>query len=291
MTRPVWLRELLRRPTGAFGVVVILVVAITGIVSLFWTPYDIIATNVDDRWQGPSSSHWLGTDQVGHDTFSWLLAGTQTAWIVMLGSTALATVIGVVLGALGGLGGRYIREPIAVLIDVLIAFPVLLVAMLFAASLGGSLLVVILAVGIGYGVNIARVIRPEIRRVARADYLLAARAAGAGRFMSALRHIVPNVGPVLIVQLSLVAAMSLLVESGLTYLGYGAPAGTPSWGRLLANTQAYISMEPVSVLWPGLTITVAVLGLTLLGDALREALDPRLKRSSTAPMETKGEAA
>lgn len=279
---PAWLRELLRRPTGVFGVIVLVLLLLAATVSVFWTPYPLLEQDVADRWQGPSLEHPLGTDQIGRDTLSWLLAGSRTTVFVAFFSALAAGVIGVTLGAVGALSRRWVSEPLTVFIDILIAFPTLLIAMLIAATFGGSLLVVVVAVGIAGGVSIARVTRPEVRIINRSDYVLAARAGGVGRLRSLFTHVVPNVAPIVIVQLSLIAALSILAEAGLSYLGYGAPSGTPSWGRSLADSQRYITAQPAAVLWPGLTITLTVLGLTLLGDALREAIDPRLKRAGRA---------
>ncbi|MDQ1205715.1 ABC transporter permease [Microbacterium sp. SORGH_AS_0862] len=281
-TRRGILREVWRRPGGAYGLIAVAAVLVAAALSLVWTPYPLLQQNVVEKWQGPSPEHWLGTDQIGRDTFSWLMAGARTTVFVSVLSAVIAGALGVVLGALGALTPRWVSESLAVLIDVLIAFPTLLIAMLFAASLGGSLWVVVAAVGIAGGVSIARVVRPEIRIADRSDFVLAARAAGVRRTRIIRRHIVPNVAPVMIVQLSLIAAVAVLAEAGLSYLGYGAPAGTPSWGRSLAESQRFIGVQPVAVLWPGLTITLTVLGLSLLGDSLREAADPRLRRSRPA---------
>jgi peptide/nickel transport system permease protein len=274
-------REVVRRPGGAYGVAVIAIVLAAAALSLVWTPYPLLAQDVAAKWQGPSPAHLLGTDQIGRDTFSGLLAGSRTTVFVATVAAAAAAVIGVTLGALGALTPRWVSEPLTVLVDILIAFPTLLIAMLFAASLGGSLWVVVAAVGVAGGVSIARVVRPEIRIADRSDFVLAARAAGVGRTRIIRRHIVPNTAPVVIVQISLVAAGAVLAEAGLSYLGYGAPAGTPSWGRSLADSQRFIAVQPEAVLWPGLTITLTVLALALLGDALRDAVDPRLSRRSS----------
>ncbi|MFT4279933.1 ABC transporter permease [Microbacterium sp.] len=276
------LAELWRRPGGAYGLLVVVLVFAAAVVSLLWTPYPLLQQDVADKWQGPSLDHWLGTDQIGRDTFSWLLAGARTTVFVSVLSAVIAGALGVVLGALGALTPRWVSEPLAVLVDILIAFPTLLIAMLFAASLGGSLWVVVAAVGIAGGVSIGRVVRPEIRIADRSDFVLAARAAGVRRARVIRRHVVPNVAPVVIVQISLIAAVAVLAEAGLSYLGYGAPAGTPSWGRSLAESQRFIGVQPAAVLWPGLTITLTVLGFSLLGDALREAVDPRLRRARAA---------
>ena len=206
------------------------------------------------------------------------MAGSRTTVIVAIGAGVVATVIGVALAALGALTARWMRESVAVFVDILIAFPVLIIAMMISAVWGGSLWVVIWSVGIGFGVNIARVTRPELRRVLHSDFVLAGRASGLSPLQNLWRHLLPNVAPVFIVQLSWGMAVAVLAEAGLSYLGFGAPVTEPSWGLLLAELQQYITVYPLSVLWPGLAITFTVLGLNLLGDALREATDPTLSR-------------
>jgi peptide/nickel transport system permease protein len=264
----------------------ILLLVVSAIVSSFWTPHDPFAADPYSAWKTPSAAHLFGTDGIGRDIFSYVFAATRTTLIVAVLSGALSTLVGVGLSALGSLTARWVREATAVLLDILIAFPVILIAMLLSSILGGSLGVVITAVGIGYGVSIARVSRGEIRRVRGTDYVLAARASGVSSPGVLVRHILPNVAPVFIVQLSLSMATSILAESGLSYLGYGASAQTASWGRLLNDLQVYISIHPGSVLWPGLAITLTVLAFNLLGDAVREASDPQLRsarRRSPAP--------
>jgi peptide/nickel transport system permease protein len=277
--RGVWLRELLRRPAGAFGAAVILVLLVCAVVSLVWTPQDPFATDPFTKWQAPSGAHLFGTDAAGRDIFSYVFAATRTTVLVAVLASLVAAVVGIALAALGSLGPRWVREPVAVLIDILIAFPVLLIAIMLSAVFGPSLTAVVVAVGIGFGVNIARVSRGEIRRVARTGYVLAARAAGLGPLRTLRDHVVPNIAPVFIVQLSLSAAVAVLSEAGLSFLGYGAPPSTPSWGRLLADLQNYVTIYPLTVIWPGLAITLTVLGLNLFGDGLREATDPRLRSS------------
>ena len=279
---PRWFAEVVRRPGGVFGLLVVTLVLLAALVSFVWTPYPLLATDTSRGWLAPSVEHVLGTDQIGRDVLSWLLAGSRTTVLVVLAATSLAAVVGIPLGALGALAPPRWSEPVVVLVDVLVAFPVLLVAMLLAAPFGGSLAVVVVAVGCGAGVAVARVTRPEVLRVSQSDIVLAARASGVGAVGRLVQHIVPNVGPVVIVQLSQAAGASILAEAGLTFLGYGAPSSTPSWGRSLADAQAYIGVAPVSVVWPGLAIAVTVLALTLLGDALREAGDPRLRRGPVA---------
>lgn len=273
-----WFARLWATTTGRFGVIVVVVVVATAIVSLFWTPFDPGATDVANRWALPSWPHVLGTDATGRDLLSLIMAGSRTTVVVAVGAGIIATVIGVALAALGALTARWVRESVAVFVDILIAFPVLIIAMMIAAVFGGSLWVVIWSVGIGFGVNIARVTRPELRRVLQSDFVLAGRASGLTPAQNLWRHLLPNVAPVFIVQLSWAMAVAVLAEAGLSYLGFGAPVTSPSWGVLLADLQQYLTVHPLSVLWPGLAIAFTVLGLNLLGDGLRESTDPTLSR-------------
>lgn len=284
---PRWLGRLWGTPTGRFGIIVVVVIAVTALVSLFWTPFDPQASDIGERWLPPSWPHLLGTDDTGRDILSLLMAGARTTVFVSIGAGIVATVVGISLAALGALTARAVRETVAVLVDILIAFPVLLIAMMISSVWGGSLWVVIWAVGIGFGVNIARVTRPELRRVQQSDFVLAGRAAGLTPSQSLVRHLLPNVAPVFIVQLSWSMAVAVLAEAGLSYLGFGASVVEPSWGLLLADLQRYIGVHPLSVIWPGLAITITVLALNLLGDGLREATDPTL-RHRAAEIHTPG---
>lgn len=272
------LRRLWRLSTGRFGLIVVAVILVTAALSVVWTPFDPQQVDIPNRWAPPGWPHVLGTDGTGRDILSLLIAGSRTTVIVAVGAGLVATVIGLALAALGALTRRWAREAVAVTVDILIAFPVLLIAMMISAVWGGSLWVVIWAVGIGFGVNIARVTRPELRRVLLSDFVLAGRASGLTPAQNLVRHLLPNVAPVFIVQLSWGMAVAVLAEAGLSYLGFGAPPTEPSWGLLLAQLQQYLTVYPLSVLWPGLAITFTVLGLNLLGDGIRDATDPTLSR-------------
>ncbi|KHK98861.1 peptide ABC transporter permease [Microbacterium mangrovi] len=270
------LRRLWSLGTGRFGLIVVAVVVITAAVSLVWTPFPPLQTDIGAAWLPPSWPHLLGTDALGHDILSMIMAGARTTVIVAVGAGLIATVIGMALAVLGALTARWLRESVAVFVDILIAFPVLIIAMMIAAVWGGSLWVVVWAVGIGFGVSIARVARPELRRVLHADFVIAGRASGLTNAQNLRRHLMPNVLPVFIVQLSWGMAVAVLAEAGLSYLGLGAPVTQPSWGQLLQQLQQYLAVHPLSAVWPGLAIMFTVLGLNLLGDALREATDPTL---------------
>lgn len=281
-SRWAWLGRLWRLSTGRFGIAVVVAVVLIALVARFWTPFDPQQVDIANRWALPGWPHLLGTDASGRDILSLVMAGARTTVWVAVGAGVVATVLGITLAALGALTVRWVRESMAVLVDVLIAFPVLLIAMMITAVWGGSLWVVIWAVGIGFGVNIARVTRPELRRVLHSDFVLAGRASGLTPAQNLYRHLLPNVAPVFIVQLSWGMAVAVLAEAGLSYLGFGAPVTEPSWGVLLAELQQFLTVYPLSVLWPGLAITLTVLGLNLLGDGLREATDPTLSRGRGA---------
>ncbi|WP_434812328.1 ABC transporter permease [Microbacterium sp. bgisy189] len=282
MRIPGWLRRLWRTASGRFGVIVVVVVGVTALIARFWTPFDPIDVDIPGAWQSPNWPHLLGTDNTGRDILSLLMAGARTTVWVAAGAGLVATLLGLALAALGALTARWVRESTAVLVDILVAFPVLLIAMMLSSVWGGSLLVVIVSVGIGFGVNVARVTRPELRRVLHSDFVVAARASGLTGGQVLMRHLLPNVAPVFIVQLSWGMAVAVLAEAGLSYLGFGAPVTEPSWGVLLSDLQLHITTHPLSVVWPGLAITLTVLGLNLLGDGLREATDPTLSQRTAA---------
>ncbi|MCT9002866.1 ABC transporter permease [Microbacterium memoriense] len=277
-----WPARLWALSTSRFGIIVIAIVGLVAVISVFWLPFDPKSVDIANRWAPPGWPHVLGTDGSGRDIASLLMAGARTTVWVALGAGVIATLIGLALAALGALTVRWVRESIAVFVDILIAFPVLLIAMMISAVWGGSLWVVIVSVGIGFGVNVARVTRPELRRVLHSDFVLAGRASGLSPWQNLWRHLLPNVAPVFIVQLSWAMAVAVLAEAGLSYLGFGAPPTEPSWGLLLAELQSFISVHPLTVVWPGLAITLTVLGLNLLGDGLRDVTDPTLSRRGAA---------
>lgn len=271
------MRQLIRSPRGAFALAVLALLAITALVSLFWLPANPNQSNISEAWQSPSPTHWLGTDSSGRDIASRLMAGARVTVLVVLGAALVSGLIGLGLAIISALGPRKLREPLIIFIDVLIAFPTLLLAIMLAAVFGSGIPVVIVSVGIGYGVQIARVVRAELRQINAEDFILAARASGLSRWAILRMHLLPNAAPVFVVQLSLAMGLAILAEAGLSYLGFGAPPSVPSWGLMLQESQSQIAIHPAVVMWPGLAITLTVLAFYLLGDALREAMDPRLR--------------
>ncbi|GAA1785691.1 ABC transporter permease [Leucobacter iarius] len=268
-------------PGGIAAAAILVALVLVALLSLAWLPADPNAASAQRLWLDPSPAHPLGTDGSGRDVAARLMAGTRVTLAVLLGTGALAAVIGLALALIGGLGPRRLRETVAVAIDVLVAFPTVLLAMMLAAVFGSGIPIVIAALGVAFGVGIGRVLRAELRQVAELDYILAARAVGLPRATILRRHLLPGVRPVLLVQLSLAIGLSVLAEASLSYLGFGAPPEVPSWGLMLAEAQRVIQVHPLAALWPGLAITLVALACYLLGDALRDALDPGVGRRVT----------
>ena len=278
MRIPVIARALLRSRSGLAGTVLVGVLVLSALVSLVWTPYDPTRARPQDGWLLPfSGGHVLGTDRLGRDELSQLLAGARATLLTAVLAAAVAAVVGLALALTAVLVPRWIGAAVVQLTDVLIAFPVLLIAMILTAVYGGSTWTVVGAVGIGTGVNLARVARAEAGRVLNTDYVLAAHAAGSGTWRTVRKHLLPNIAPTRVVQLSLVLSVAVLAEAALSFLGFGAPAPAVSWGRMLHEQQQYIAARPLLVIWPGLAVAASVLGFNLLGDGLREAADARLR--------------
>ena len=271
-----------RRRTANLTVIVggalVGLVVLACLVSFFWLPYDPTVVDATVRLQGPSAAHWLGTDSFGHDIASVIIAGSRTTLLVGVVAVAVAAVIGVPIGVIGGSTGRRAGTWLMRWNDIMQAFPALLLAIIFGAIWGGSAVTAMIALGIGTAPAFARVSRGSTMQVMSREYILAARAAGRGWWFTAVRHILPNIGGVLIVQASVNFAVAVLAEAELSYLGLGTPAPTPSWGRMLQESQTYVFGNPLLVVWPGCAIAVTVLGFNLLGDGLRDILDPRLER-------------
>lgn len=286
------LRTVWRRGTGKFALIVLGLWVVVSVVSLFWTPLPITETDGYNVWATPSAEHWLGTDGTGADILSWLMAGSRTNLLIVILTVAFSAALGLLLIAAMVSRSSALANTSVVAVDALISIPTVLIALILAVPLGASVTVIVVACGFGYGLNLARVARPQALLAARSSYVESAVANGASGIRVLFSHIVPNILPVLLVQLSLSAGTSVLAEAGLTYLGVGVPSGTPSWGHSLSTTVRFISVYPLTVLWPGLVVTVVVVALNLFGDALRDAVDPvtnpALRRVADAGQERKG---
>jgi peptide/nickel transport system permease protein len=250
--------------------------------SLVWTPHDVTGVSIPNRLQPPSTAHPFGTDHLGRDMVSMLMVGAQTSIAVALVAVGIGMGLGVPLGlAAAATRGSVLDEIIMRGNDLVFAFPSLVIAILITARYGPSATNAILAIGIFNIPVFARVARGGALPLWTLDYVLAARTAGKGRLRISVEHVLPNIMNLLIVQATIQFSLGILAEAALSYVGLGAQPPIPSWGRMLAEAQTMIYSHPALALLPGLAIVLMVLGLNLLGDGLRDRLDPRLRRSRT----------
>ncbi|WP_420412703.1 ABC transporter permease [Roseibium sp.] len=252
------------------------------LISLVWVPYDTTVLNIANRMKLPSWTHLLGTDQFGRDILSMIMVGARTSIAVALVAVGIGMIIGVPFGlAAAARKGGWLDEVIMRANDLVFAFPSLLIAVMITAVFGASALNAIIAIGIFNIPVFARLTRGAALSLWNRDYILAARVAGKGPARISLEHILPNVANLLIVQGTIQFSLGILAEAGLSYVGLGAQPPTASWGRMLADSQTMISLAPHLALFPGLAILLTVLGLNLMGDGLRDLLDPKLRRART----------
>jgi len=263
-------------PTLWVGVTLVGLVVLAAVTSFVWTPYDPVLVDAPSRLLRPSMAHWLGTDSLGRDVFSQMLVGARTTLFVGVIAVGVGAIVGTPLGLVAAMSGRFVSEAILRFIDLLLAFPALLLAILFGAVWGASTLTAMLAIGIATAPAFARLVRANALQVLSTEYVLAARVAGKRTSVIALRHVLPNVAGLLIVQASVSYGIAVLAESGLSYLGFGTPPPTPSCGRILQESQILLFNDPLLSLWPASAIALAVLGFNLLGDGLRDRFDPQL---------------
>lgn len=258
------------------GAVLVTIVVLMALLSFVWTPQDPLATDPVARLLPPGGDHHLlGTDALGRDVASLILAGSRVPLAVGAVAVTISFVLGVPYGiaaAMNHRGAWMMRWN-----DIVQAFPPLLLAIVLAAVFGGGTLTAMVALGIGAAPGVARIVRSGTNQVLSREYALAARAAGRGPWFTAVRHVLPNIRGILIVQASVGFALAVLAEAALSFLGLGTPAPTPSWGRTLQEAQAVLYVQPWLVVWPGLAIALTVLGFNLLGDGLRDLFDPRLE--------------
>lgn len=249
------------------------------LLSFVWTPYDVTLLSIPTKLSPPSAEFWLGSDHFGRDTLSMLMVGGRTSIAVAIVAVGIGMLVGVPLGlAAAARSGGWLDELIMRSNDLIFAFPSLVIAILITAVFGPSAVNAILAIGIFNIPVFARVTRAGALGIWTLDYIMAARVSGKNTARISREHILPNISNMLIVQGTIQFSLGILAEAGLSYIGLGAQPPTPSWGRMLAEAQTMIYTAPRLALLPGLSIIAMVLGLNLIGDGLRDLLDPRIQR-------------
>lgn len=259
------------------GAVLVGLIVLAALVSFLWTPFDPTQVDAALRLQGPSGAHWLGTDRFGRDLVSQLMVGARTTLYVGVVAVGVAAVVGTPLGVSAAAGPRWLGEIVLRANDIVLAFPALLLAIMFGAAFGASTLTAMIAIGIATVPSFARLARATALQVLNTEYVLAARSAGRTGLAISVRHVLPNIAGLVIVQCSVSFGIAVLAEAALSYLGLGTQPPTPSWGRMLQESQELLAVQPRLLIVPGVAIAVAVLGFTLLGDGLRDRFDPRLE--------------
>jgi peptide/nickel transport system permease protein len=267
-----------RHRSFALGGVLVALLIATATLSLVWTPYPAAEIDIPNKLLPPDASHWLGTDSLGRDIVSLLLVGARSSIAVGVIAVGIGIAFGVALGLLAAARRGWVEELVMRLSDFTLAFPALLTAIILTAIYGPGLAISIVAIGIFNIPEFARITRASANAVWAREYVLAARACGKGRFRITFEHVLPNIAAILIVQATIRFAIAILAEAALSYLGLGTQPPTPSWGRMLNEAQTLLFQAPQLAIWPGLAIALSVLGLNLMGDGLRDLLDPRLAR-------------
>lgn len=257
----------------AVGGILFGAIAVIGLISLLWTPFTFDDTS-GGRLQPPSAEHWAGTDRLGRDLFTQLMIGARLALTVGFGSVLIAAIVGIGLGLLAAVARRWVDDALTSLLDIAIAFPTLLLAMLIVAWRGASVDSAILAIGLAGSAVIARLTRIAATRVLAMDYVTAARTSGTGRLGIVLRHVLRNVWPTLIVPLALQFGGAVGAEASLSYLGLGSPPPNASWGRMLEEAQSTVLVAPTAAILPGVLLVAFIIGANLLADGLRDIADP-----------------
>jgi len=272
------LHRLTLRTNALVGSAILALVVLATVFGTVHTPYDPLALSFTERLASPSSAHLMGTDHFGRDVFSRLLIGAQVSLGVSLATVLLAVAAGVLIGAVCGFLGGAVDRAVMTVMDAFMAFPGLMLALGIMAVLGPSTYGVVFALGLAYTPSVVRVMRGCVFSIREREFVEASRAMGNGRFYTLLRHVVPNcVGPLTVLSTALFA-FALLSESALSFLGLGVPPPRASWGGMLAESRQHIDSAFWLGLFPGVAISVTLLGINLFGDALRDRLDPRMHR-------------
>ena len=268
-------RRLRRRRTAMWGLGVVLMFTLMALLAPWLGLQDPIATSWGAIRKAPSAAHWFGTDEIGRDVFARVVWGTQASLLAGVVSVSISLLIGVPLGLLAGFVGGWVDMVIARITDAFLACPFLILAIALAAFLGPSLSNAMMAIGISAAPIFVRLTRGQVMQVKVEDYIEAARAVGNPPWRIALRHVLPNTLPPILVQATLAIASAVIAEASLSFLGLGQQPPAPSWGSMLNTAKNYVEQAPWMAIWPGASIFLLVLSFNILGDGLRDALDPR----------------
>lgn len=270
-------RILFRRKLSVIGLVIILLLVIVAIFAPYLTPYGPLKIDIENTLQQPSWPHPLGTDAIGRDTLSRIIYGSRVSLAIALGAMGIAASAGVIMGLLAGYFGGVVYMIFMRLVDALMSIPMLILALVLAALLGSGIRNVILALGISLTSIYARLICGQVLSIRENDYILAGRSMGSSNLRIMARHIIPNAFPPLIVMVTLQLGTMILAEAGLSFIGVGIQPPTPAWGAMVNTGYPYLFSHPVLSLAPGLAIALVVFAFNMVGDGLRDALDPRLR--------------
>jgi peptide/nickel transport system permease protein len=269
----------LRHPSFVMGAILVFILVLSALISTVWSPWPPADLDIPNKLAGPSAAHWFGTDSLGRDIASQLLVGSQNSILVGVIAVGIGLSFGVALGLWAAARGGWVEELIMRAADFTFAFPALLLAIILTAIYGPGLVVSIIAIGVFNIPVFARITRGAAKAIWTREYITAARAAGKNAFQITIDHVVPNIASVLIVQATVQFAIAILAEAALSYLGLGTQPPQPSWGRMLNEAQTQLFQAPMLAVYPGVAIALSVLGLNLIGDGLRDLLDPRLVRN------------
>lgn len=269
---------LLRRPNAVVGLALLSLIVVMAVAGAIHTPYDPLILSFDDRLAAPSAAHWLGTDQFGRDTFSRLISAAGTSLVVSAFTVLFAVFGGTCIGAVSGYFGGWLDRITMTVIDALMAFPGILLALGIMAVIGPERYGVVLALGLAYMPNVVRIVRGVVLSVREKEYVEASLALGNSKLYTVIVHVTPACISAVTVIGTAIFGGALLSESALSFLGLGVPPPAPTWGGLLADATLYMDVAPWLSVFPGLAISITLLGINMFGDALRDRFDPRMRQ-------------
>ena len=271
------IKRFLKNKSAVVGLIILGIFVFIAIFGDMIAPYDPTQINLGNTFSEPNSQHWLGTDNVGRDIFSRMLSGAKVSLTISIIGVSMGVFFGMFLGVIGGYFGKWLDSIVVGIIDVLLSFPGILLAIFIIAIFGTGLFNIMLAVGVFSIPTFARIIRSSILSSKQMDYIEATRALGSNDIRIIFKHIIPNSLSPIIVQSTLMLGRAILITSGLSFLGLGVQPPNPEWGAMLSSARVYLRSSPIASIAPGVAITLVVLSFSLVGDGLRDALDPKLK--------------